>query len=160
MTILFLDLEDTIIESWDNPVLMNVEKIREWIESHSFSEIRLFSFAVHCDRDIHIFETQMREAIERVLNIKIHPQVFATGNHYKEIGKHFKESITHNELFEVIGKYRSFIAWCNIHFKENHCVLLDDAFDDETQLLWNSKTQIDFVHIKNGKSIRSVTSMM
>ncbi len=158
--ILFLDLEDTIIERFDDPLLMNVEKIKDWLGQHQFDEIRMFSFAIHNDRDIYIFETQMRESIQRVLDITIHPTVFATGNHFKEIGKHFKESITHNELFEEIGKYRSFVAWCNLHFKGNHCVLLDDAFADETQILWDSNTQIDFVRIIPKKELRLIQSLL
>ena len=57
--ILFLDLEDTIIESWNDPFLINVEKIKEWLKCHSFKEIRLFSFAVHDNRDITIFNSQL-----------------------------------------------------------------------------------------------------
>ena len=158
--ILFLDLEDTIIESWDNPFLINVSKIKEWLVQHSFDEIRLFSFAVHSERDALIFNMYMKPAIEQVLDVVIHPDIFVTGNEFKKIGKFFMESVTHNELFSEIGKYRSFIAWCNIHFKGNHCVLLDDAFSNETQLLWDSNTQIDFVEVVPHKPLRNVKKLI
>lgn len=70
-TMCFLDLEETVITSWDDPVLMNVSKLREFFSERHISEIHIFSFAVSHDRDRDQFKREMQEMLEQALDVKI-----------------------------------------------------------------------------------------
>lgn len=157
--ILFLDLEDTVIDDFSNMNLKNIEKVKSWIKKECFDEVRLFSFAIHYDACIKKFNTYLKHVLEDQLEIKINDDIFCTYYQYRAIGKYYMEYIEHDELFDVIGKKRAFIAWCNINYSGNHCVLLDDAFKDETIIQYNNFTLIDFVLIKDGIDIRNVNNV-
>lgn len=47
----FIDLEETIIESWDNPILMDVSKLKNILSTLEISSVDVFSATVWNDAD-------------------------------------------------------------------------------------------------------------
>ena len=47
----FFDLEDTIIDSWQNQTLVNVHKVRKYISDNNIKDVVIFSAAVWNDKD-------------------------------------------------------------------------------------------------------------
>ena len=52
MRIFYLDLEDTIIESYHEPHLIHRDKVRELIDEFRPDEVRLFSFAIQTPQEL------------------------------------------------------------------------------------------------------------
>lgn len=69
--ICFLDVENTIIESWDQPYLIKIWKLKEILEYHNIKNVVIFSYAINNSYDAEYFNINMKEMIETALNIKI-----------------------------------------------------------------------------------------
>ena len=103
----FLDLEETIIESWHDPLLCNVDKIREILRNEETEDIHIFSFVISGNRDKEIFKERLKPFIEEVLGVRI-----LTWPSVEEIRQ---EVLSFNnvvfdplELITVWGKLRAF----------------------------------------------------
>jgi hypothetical protein len=66
---IFLDLEDTVIESWHSPYYTNLQKVRKWLKDNAVTEVGIFSFAIHNDADKAVFDQQMRVGLTDALGI-------------------------------------------------------------------------------------------
>ena len=129
-TLFFLDLEETIIESWDNPHLINGRKIQSFLKQKQITEIQIFSFAIRHDADAEQFNQVMRDRIERLLEVKI-TKVFTVEEVCLIIRKTFGAFWEPFEIPLVWGKARSFVDVCNaIAPKGSTCVLIDDMVED------------------------------
>lgn len=146
----FIDLEETIIESWYNPLLMNVIKIKNILSTLEVSSVDIFSAAIWNDTDKQIFLLQMKEAIERVLGIKIINVISMEDVHVQTQWKQAKfESIC--EMIALIGKKRMFEDWCREkHFNE-HCVLVDDSFGNSFLHNCDSGGIVQVIDVNNPK---------
>jgi len=145
--VFYFDLEETVIESWFDPILVNKATIESFIEENNIKDIHIFSAAIWNEQDKHIFERDLKTWIEQVFNINILS--------WPSMEEVMKESCWKNAIFEdvteflcMIGKKRAFEDWCKIkHHRDTHCILLDDSFEDE--ILTNSvhNTKIEVVNI-------------
>ena len=61
--LVWLDLEGTIIESWYNTKLINIEKIKDLLDRFGVTEIGIFSFAIYNQTDITKFNDEVKGRI-------------------------------------------------------------------------------------------------
>ena len=47
----FFDLEETIIRSWNDPILINKDRVTRFIEENGIKEITIFSAAIWHEND-------------------------------------------------------------------------------------------------------------
>ncbi len=135
-TKVFLDLEQTVIDSWDNPLLMNVEKIRDTLDLLSVTEVGIFSFAIWNDEDKVDFEKRgIKLAIENALNVKI-TQILTIPQIAKEIFWKTGMQLELTEFITLWGKQRAFIDWAMVTHqktdKDTTIVLIDDVVQNLT----------------------------
>lgn len=84
--VLFLDLEETVIDHWNSRTLLMKELhfIKQAIEFRNanheqpFVELGLFSYAVDNDKDLAVFEEELRKPIEDILGLKFNPKYLLT----------------------------------------------------------------------------------
>lgn len=154
--IFYFDLEETVIESWTDPILVNKTTIERFIEENGIKDVHIFSAAIWNDRDKHIFERDLKSWLERVFNINIVS--------WPSMEDAMKETCWKGTIFEnvteflcMLGKKRAFEDWCKMkHHRDSHCILLDDSFEDEVLTNRVHNTIIEVVNIieyrKNDKS--------
>lgn len=130
--IVFLDLEETVIVSWQNPAMINIEKVRAFFRADKVTEVHIFSFAIDNDNDKQHFELSgMRKQIEDMLEIKIvaNPSVQEIMRFCR---KHTGNTFDMREFKLLWGKMRAFHDFCNANFKGCECWLLDDVVPNTT----------------------------
>ena len=142
----FFDLEETVIESWDNPLLVNKTKVESFIHENNISEVSIFSAAIWDDNDKVVFERQLKPWIESVFDIKIidWPSMTDVWDKTAWKGTQF-ENVT--EMISLVGKKRLFEDWCKVHHRGLFCTLLDDSFDDEIIINHSKNVIIQVVNI-------------
>ena len=150
MGLWFFDLEETLIESWDRPVIINQSDISWFIDTHQIKEIQIFSFAIQTDHDKAKFESLLKKRIEHAFDIKITNVVTIE----QMRAAHFKiHNLGFEDDFEFIGcvkKFGAFLSWCALHHPDAlSAALIDDTVDNIT--VWNRRTgqTIDFIDVAN-----------
>lgn len=86
-TILFFDLENTLIPDWnERDILLPLKHpdLRDWIFSQFPFTAGLLSFAVWNDRDVEIFNNKIRPMIEEHLHFKFDDNLIVTSKEIKE----------------------------------------------------------------------------
>lgn len=120
----FLDLEGTIIDMWDNPILINVDKIRNFLVKCEVSEIEIFSFAIWDKDDVNAFG-DIKESLEKNLCVNIkttHPLDDVS----KIVNKFNRFQLKTIETASLWGKARSFEDFIDATHENSHCILIDD----------------------------------
>lgn len=132
----FLDLEQTIILSWEDPELCNVEKISSLLIATNIKSVSIFSFAIWNEDDKKHFDFTLRPLIETALKVRVDswPSV---DDMRREIMHKLGTDWDQHEFISVWGKSRAFFDWCRMMVKEN-ALLIDDVVDDE--ILMNNRT--------------------
>lgn len=143
----FLDLEETVIDNWDNAALVNTTKVKDWLASLGVSKVRLFSFAVYDQRDKDRFNTLLKPFLERVLEVEFldSPSVddfqvadtLVTGLHWD----------SRHDFIQVRGKLDAFRSWCKHKFDKQHNILLDDAVPNATWKNDDSGLVLQYVNV-------------
>lgn len=135
-TILFLDIEETIIKSLDEPDLIidNMHKIKDFIHKEKPDEINIFSFGLWTNEDRDRFNKNIKNFIEEKLEIK-----FKNIPTLSEINKvTFKQNniskieIDDIEIITLMGKFKTFIEFCFNNFTNTKCILIDDTVPNTT----------------------------
>lgn len=71
---LFLDLEDTlitpVINGWNQVDLVNIDKIKNFIQQWQPDSVNIFSFAIWNHHELHNFNTHLRGILEDVLGVR------------------------------------------------------------------------------------------
>jgi hypothetical protein len=143
--IFFLDLEQTIIDSWEGREIINVGPIKRWLHANGADSVNIFSFAIWTDEDKQNFDQYIRPRIERYLELpilswpSIEDMMRADFDH---TGVHFDRGHERTEFINMRGKKDAFINYvlCKVDFKR--AVLIDDVVQD-----------ITITHRKNGWTI-------
>lgn len=145
-TILFLDLEETIIQSWENHTLMNIDKIKFIIDKTEPDEINIFSGAIWCGDDVFKFTSKLKNTLEQALSITI--------NKAFPMSEVIRLSSWGNCAFEnrmesmiVVGKFRIFEDFCERNFKHTKCYLVDDACPSKNIVNFDSDVEIYLLNI-------------
>jgi len=124
----FLDLEETIIESWSNPLLMNVGKIGNFLHTAGVEEVGIFSFAIWNEQDrIDFVKRGIKQAIEISLGVTI-KEILTVPNIANEVFWKTGLRMDINEFITIWGKQRAFIDWALITQRnEKRVILIDDV---------------------------------
>lgn len=73
MTTLFLDLEKTMIHSWDDPIIVNEERIMSSIRLVNPDKVGIYSYAIYDKKDLTIFQDTIQYELEKSFQINIDP---------------------------------------------------------------------------------------
>jgi hypothetical protein len=138
--ILFLDLEDTIIEpvltGWHNFIPKNMDEIKRFIQEEKFEEISIFSFAIWDQTQKKQFEKSCQKWLEKELNIPftmvptIDDEILQSCCKQKKI---HPQTIDFKDIVDFWSKDLSFILCIKDWFqneKDVDILLLDDAVED------------------------------
>ena len=132
----FIDLEQTIIESWDNPNLINVQRISTWLKQERADELRIFSFAIWDDKDKRKFDNDIKPAIQLALDLpvvswpSVQDMMRADFNH---TGIRFEEGHAVSEFIQLRGKEQGFFNYVCNQYDFDRAVLIDDVVPDLTR---------------------------
>jgi hypothetical protein len=143
---LFLDLEDTIIapvvEGWTDTYMINVERVRHFINEFNPAYVHIFSFAIWNEHDKKAFQLFVQPKIERALGIKL--TMIPTVDRdiipaCCEVMKLHPSKVNLHEMSDFWGKHDAFRHFVRKQFKaaiiERNIVLLDDMVFNE-QFCW------------------------
>jgi hypothetical protein len=124
----WLDLEETIIDSWSSGVLINTHKIKKWLDDHNVSLISIWSFAIWNEVDQQEFVSSgMKSAIEQALHRPIvsAPSILNMKEYVYDYERiHYDDGC---DFMTMNGKHWSFIKFCMGRWPGTHCVLIDDC---------------------------------
>ena len=131
----FLDLEQTIIRAWDQPDLINLDKIRKFLTANKADEVRIFSFAIWDDKDKNKFSTEMKPRIEEALDLPVQSwpscQDMMRAD-FQHTGVRFEKGHEISEFIQLRGKKDAFIHFVCNEYRFNRAVLIDDVVPDLT----------------------------
>jgi len=89
---IFLDLENTIIDSWDNPVFLEekIKFIKKKLNNFNSKEktLILFSFAVDDKHSLNIFNERLKHKIEDLFSLQFSKIVLFSKDNLFKIAKH------------------------------------------------------------------------
>lgn len=124
----FFDLEETIIRSWNDPVIVNLSRVLEFIKTNSITNIHIFSAAIWNEEDKSHFNSFLKTWLEGVLGVHI-DNVISMDDVWKETSFNTMYFEGVHELISLFGKRRMFEVWClETNKQDTHCILLGDAF--------------------------------
>jgi hypothetical protein len=131
----FLDLEDTIITSWEDKVLINVDAIHAWLDSRldDHRTIQIFSFAIWDDKDKkHFVDSGMKTMIEKALNVEV--TEWLSIEEMQQIVEEWSgiRFLDRLDFMQLHGKHWSFIKVCLAREQNHRCILVDDAVPHRT----------------------------
>lgn len=146
-TCVFLDLEETIIDSWQSGLLVNVQVLREFLEKNNVTEIGIFSFAVYNDRDLEIFNRDHKPFIEKALNVTVTSCV--TVEQMQKSDTKFTGIFFDNisDFISVRGKKDAFINFVNANIKFDKAMLIDDVVPNMTIRFNDLNKEIELVNV-------------
>ena len=142
---IFVDLEQTLIESWHDHRICNRVKVSNFIKAHG-NAVELFSFAVWDEKDREKFETDLKYWLEEEHNL-----VFTKIHCLEDIAKVIREfrGVQYETLNDVItlhGKDRSLEDFCLAQNKTDwKFVLLDDVVQNKTIIFRDLNVEFNFV---------------
>ncbi len=132
--IFYFDLEETVIQSFNNPVFCNENKVESFIKKNSINEIGIFSAAIINEEHKKHFINYMQIGIEKRFNININQDRVVTMEQVSSLYKN-KNGIFIDvwEMLSLYGKDGAFHYYCNnIYKNDKTCILLDDIFENIT----------------------------
>ena len=145
---IFLDLEKTIIESWDMPfdLMMNILFIREEIDKLKVKygdniSFHIFSFAISDEEDLKTFENTLQASVEANFGtiescfIASNENLFALA---KQKGMEVKEGDFPSDLFGNM-KAESFEEMVKHTHKNQINVLFDDLVENSEKVIFHEK---------------------
>lgn len=144
---IFFDLEGTLINSWSDVSLCNIERVRNIIKEHGITEISIFSFAIDNENDVRTFEKDgFKNFIERAYEIKI--VECPTTKEIMSVCLKYSGNLF--DLFEfksVWGKTRAFQEYCTALYKDTACMLIDDVVPNTTLYMHDKGLTISTIKI-------------
>lgn len=138
----FLDLEMTLIESWDLPVLINQDRIK----SLGIKEAIIFSFAIWNEKDIDTFNNTMKHKIEQFFDINI-VHVLSLVDIVKGVSNFrpiIKDEFDLREFHTKESAFVDFIRGTDRSLVE--CVLVDDMVE-EMEMVLNKEKKIRTINV-------------
>lgn len=132
----FLDLEETVVDNWENGFLLlpKVDKLRELLasmsEQHGTVRLGLMSWAVWDERDKAKFVNDLQDFLETNLNCKFDPDLLWSMDDWcKEVLKCTGRKVERSDLFELFGKEEVLFTLAKKHplFKNETVLFVDDT---------------------------------
>lgn len=149
-TVFFLDLEETVIDSWGSARLVNTNLVRDFLHSNKVQKVGVFSFAIQNDSDRQEFFDKIAPNLAKALNIEFSRDC-PTVAELRALDQHVT-STWFDSVFDFIqlrGKQQAFTLWANTNFRGTDCVLVDDTVDDVTVHNRLTGRNIHFVNVVN-----------
>lgn len=144
----FLDLEETVIDSWHSGMLVNSTRVRDWLQRNRVASVGIFSFAIWDTADCQEFDRRLRPWLSRALDTSI-DTVVSTETLWHTDTKHSKihfENIS--DYIGIRGKAGAFQNWCRWQLTEN-TVLIDDVVPNQELFLADANRRIVTVNIQD-----------
>lgn len=124
----FFDLEETLITEFDNPVIINREKVKNlWVPP----KVGIFSFAIWNETDRIQFTNFMKPMLEDVFEFVI-TEVPTMDEITKLIKTKWIAIQDRDDVFDFFDKERAFIEYCRLMYPNDNCILIDDRVDNIT----------------------------
>lgn len=143
----FFDLEETVIRSWNDPVLVNKDRVARFIEDNGIKSINIFSAAIWNDEDKSHFHSFLKPWLEDVFKVSI-VDVISMTDVWEETSFNTMYFEGIHELISLFGKRRMFELWClEKHTQDTHCILLDDAFGNTVFTNKDTRISIETVDV-------------
>jgi hypothetical protein len=133
--IVFLDLEDTVIDEFDAAArarLMNIEAVRAFLAAEAPAEVRLFSFAIWDEHRVALFREFFESQLNRELGVKLGlVDTFTTEKLFQLCGSKGLIFESDNECMLFHGKAFGFQHFIEMspQFDNTEVVLVDDAVE-------------------------------
>lgn len=125
----FFDLEQTLIDSWENPVIINLEKVGEIMSRPDFDpKVTIFSWAIWNDEDLVTAERVIYPMLEEVFGITIIDTITK-----EQLFKIVKEKwfwLDEEDFGDMFDKERAFIEFCRLTKLKGSQFLVDDMVLD------------------------------
>lgn len=131
MKTIWLDLEQTIITCWNDPLICNQVKVSRYVREQQPDFVNIFSFAVYNDDDRRQFDETMREWLSRAFDFKINHVATVEEMKRVSMGSRGVDFSIH-EYISIWGKERAFIDWVRNVSRPGEFILVDDVVDDIT----------------------------
>jgi len=131
--IVFLDLEDTVIDEFDAAAharLMNIERVRAFIASEAPSAVRLFSFALWDEHRVALFHEFFETRLNHELGVTLDlADTFTTEKLFRLCLSRGTVFESDNECMLFHGKDYGFQHFIEMspQFDDTEVVLVDDA---------------------------------
>lgn len=159
MTTLYLDLEGTVITSFDDALLANTCRVRDFLDANSDldrADVRVFSFAVYNDKDKDVFVRTMKAMLERALGVTITqwPSLYDMALASQKLSGHRwidqdDGSMDVHDYISIVGKVNAFEDWANYHHAQGgRVVLLDDIVPMKTVINETLNLQINYINVE------------
>ena len=144
----FLDLEETVITSWDEGLLCNASRVREFLAEQKATNFTVFSFAVWNDRDKADFERLHRRVLERALDCTVLacPSVEDFMQADTELTGVQFDSVT--DFIGIRGKVGAFTSWARFHELGN-ALLVDDVVPNLDVVNRDTGEVTRFINVKD-----------
>jgi len=153
-SILFLDIENTLIKDLSEPVIINEEKIKAIIEYFQPSEINLFTYGIDSVNDLEkVYNKKIIEHIEDNFEIKIHA-VYHKQFIFNIIKSHTKITLSDDDFDCFFKKENAFLNFISAIFDEKsyaNCrfCLVDDTIRDMNIFLKKNRNLLEFINPKS-----------
>ncbi len=128
MKYLFLDLENTVIDSWDNLIILNNPEVHKNIKSISPDKVGIFSFAIWNEADKDKFFLSLMNSLNQLYNIQIDPNLVYSLEEVKQaVAGNIK--LSNNDFIKCFGKDLAFIKFSRDKFIGHDLYLIDDLVE-------------------------------
>lgn len=123
---IFLDLEETVINNWDDGLLVNSTKLRNFLKCQKATDVNVFSFAIWNSADAATFERRHLRVIEMALDCKIisWPTVEQMMLADRDLTRVHFDNIS--EFMGIRTKVGAFTNWCRKNNLQK-AMLVDDT---------------------------------
>jgi len=150
---IYIDLEGTVIDIWTDPVLINCDRVRQWISDHHYlhgvRQVGIFSFAVWNQRDQDQFWNQLAPPLQEALDIKISQCPSIEEMMQADFGLTNVHWDGIHDFVSVRGKKDAFRSWCVLNHPGQHSLLLDDTVPNAIWQDLDSELLVELVNINS-----------
>jgi len=146
--ILFLDLEETVIDDFHSMTPINIAKVRGFIKKEKFDEIRIFSFAIFEKNDVLRTQNTIIPMLEALLECSIAKEIITVGDMVNVVRA--AENLFFEFDFEFTQIFRKEGAFLKIakHSLEGcEAVLLDDTVEPFTGHFSNNNVRVRMINV-------------
>ena len=133
--IVFLDLEQTLIDNWENGWLLPEKiKVIRGLCAPFDAKVGLMSWAVWDENDKAKFNSELRPELEKALGMKFSDEfVWSMDDWAKQLFEFRGKKISREDLFDIFGKEEVLfmLSRCHPAFKGHTVILFDDVVENK-----------------------------